>query len=327
MKAVLCKAYGPPESLVLEDIPSPEVGKGKLKVRVRACGVNFPDTLIIKGEYQVRPDRPFSPGSEVAGEVLEAGEGVDGFKPGDRVIAVPGWGGFAEEVVVAANRVTPLPDTMDFVTGSVFSMVYGTSYHALVQRARLQPGETLLVLGASGGVGLAAVELGKILGARVIAAGGDLGKLEKTREYGADELVSYDEVRLRDRVKELTDGRGADVIYDAVGGDPFAEATRCIAWKGRILVVGFASGEIPQFPIHLALLKGCELVGVFWGAFVEREPEINAANFEKLFALHAEGKIRPHVSATYPLEEAVDALNALLDRRVVGKIALTVGDG
>lgn len=323
MRAVLCKSHGPPESLVVEDIPSPPAGEGEVKIRVRACGVNFPDTLIIQGKYQFKPELPFSPGSEVAGEVIEIGAGVEGRTVGERVLAVTGWGGFAEEVVVDAGRVLPLPESMDDVTGAAFAMAYGTSYHALVQRAELRPGETLLVIGASGGVGLAAVELGKVLGARVIAAGGSLEKLERTRDFGADELVSYAEENLKERVKALTGGKGADVIYDAVGGDAFDQAIRCINWKGRLLVVGFASGRIPQLPANLVLLKGCQVVGVFWGAFREREPEVSARNFEELFRLHAKGRIRPHVSGTFPLEEASTALNAMLDRKVVGKIVLT----
>lgn len=327
MRAVLCRELGPPERLIVEEVPAPHPGPGEVAIEVHACGVNFPDTLIIQGKYQFRPDLPFSPGSEVAGIVRETGEGVEDLRGGDRVLAVTGWGGFAEEVAVPRTRVLPLPDGMDLRTGAAFAMAYGTSYHALVQRGRLQPGETLLVLGAAGGVGLAAVELGRALGARVIAAGRDPDRLERTRAFGADAIVTYAEANWKDRVKDLTDGRGADVIYDAVGGAVFDEALRCIAWRGRILVVGFASGTIPAIPANRILLKGCEVVGVFWGAFREREPERNADNFRALFQLHAEGRIRPQVSATFPLEDATGALEALLARRVLGKIILTVDRG
>ncbi|MEX1256948.1 MAG: NADPH:quinone oxidoreductase family protein [Gemmatimonadota bacterium] len=327
MRAILCKEHGPPERLVLEEVESPSPGKGEVRIGVRACGVNFPDTLIIQGKYQFKPDLPFSPGSEISGEVLEVGAGVEGMSVGHRVLAVTGWGGFAEEVVTDAKRVLAMPDEMDDATGAAFAMAYGTSYHALVQRGELRSGETLLVIGASGGVGLAAVELGKVLGARVIAAGGSLVKLRAAKELGADEVISYDDGNLKDQVKELTGGQGADVIYDAVGGDAFDQAIRCINWKGRLLVVGFASGRIPQLPVNLVLLKGCQVVGVFWGAFREREAETSAKNFRELFRLYVEGMIHPRVSATYPLERAADALNALLAREVVGKIVLTTGLG
>ncbi len=325
MRAVLCKEHGPPEALVVEEIDSPKPGARQVLIGVRACGVNFPDTLIIEGKYQFQPDMPFSPGGEVAGEVIAVGEEVTEYQSGDRVIAMTGWGGFAEEVLCDVGQVMPLPESMDYITGSAFSMTYGTSYHALVQRADLQPGETLLVLGASGGVGLAAVELGKVLGARVIAAAGSDEKLEVAKEHGADELINYSTEKLKERVKELTGGQGADVIYDPVGGDAFDQAVRCINWNGRLLVVGFASGRIPELRVNLALLKGCQIVGVFWGAFAGREPQTNARNFKELFTLHAEGKIHPHVSQTYSLEKAADALNALLQRKVTGKVVLTTG--
>ncbi len=324
MRAVVCKAYGPPESLVIEELPSPPVGKGQVKVAVRACGVNFPDTLIIEGKYQFKPEMPFSPGGEVSGTIAEVGEGVTNVKVGDRVLAMTGWGGYAEEVVVDAARVMRIPDSMDFVTAAGFAMTYGTSMHALKQRADLQPGETLLVLGASGGVGLAAVELGRIMGARVIAAGGSDEKLQVAKQYGAEELINYSREDLKERVKELTGGQGADVIYDPVGGDAFDACTRAINWNGRLLVVGFASGRIPQFPVNLALLKGCSIVGVFWGAFRGREPEKDAANFRQMLTWFEEGKLKPHVSHTLPLEKAADAMYMLLRREAVGKIVLTV---
>ena len=325
MKAVMCKEFGPPESLVVEEVESPVVGPGKVKIGVHACGVNFPDTLIIENKYQFKPPLPFSPGGEVAGEILEVGEGVDGWSVGDRVIALCGWGGFADEVAVAAASLVPLPDGMDYVTGAGFSMTYGTSYYALKQRAEIQPGETLLVLGAAGGVGLTAVELGHVMGARVIAAASSDEKLELCRSYGAAECINYSTDNLKERAKELTGGQGADVIYDAVGGDYFDQSIRAINWKGRFLIIGFASGRIPELPVNLALLKGCQVVGVFWGAFTGREPEENARNVAELGELYADGRIKPHVCATYPLEQAAEALNAITERRARGKIILTTG--
>ncbi|WP_290648642.1 NADPH:quinone oxidoreductase family protein [Aquisalimonas sp.] len=323
MRAVLCKEHGPPESLVVEAVASAPVGESDVRIGIHACGVNFPDTLIIRGKYQIQPELPFSPGSEVAGEVLEVGSGVQHLKVGDPVISLTGWGGFAEEVVIGADRVLPMPPSMDYVTGGGFPMVYGTSYHALKQRAGLAAGETLLVLGASGGVGLAAVELGKAMGARVIAAASSGEKLQVAKEHGADALVNYAEDSLKDTVKELTDGKGADVIYDPVGGEACEQSLRCINWNGRLLIVGFASGAIPKIPANLPLLKGSSVVGVFWGDFVRRQPQDNARNFQELFALHAEGKLKPHVWKSYPLEQAGEALNALLSRKATGKIVLT----
>jgi NADPH2:quinone reductase len=325
MKAVMCKKFGPPESLVIEDVPVAAVGTKQVRIGVHACGVNFPDTLIIQDKYQFKPPLPFTPGGEVAGEVIEVGAGVTRLKVGDRVIAMVGWGGFAEELVVDEERTMPVPRGMDLVTAAGFTMTYGTSYHALEQRARLSPGETLLVLGAAGGVGLAAVELGRLMGARVIAAASSAEKLAICREYGADETVNYDAESLKDRVKELTSGQGADVIYDAVGGDYFDQAIRCINWKGRLLVVGFASGRIPQLPVNLVLLKGCSIVGVFWGAFTGREPDVNARNLQKLGHWYEEGKLKPHVCKTYPLERAAEALNDIINRKAKGKIVLATG--
>jgi len=323
MKAVICKQFGPPESLVVEDVASVALGPKQVRIGVHACGVNFPDTLIIQDKYQFKPPLPFTPGGEVAGEVIEVGSEVTRVKVGDRVIAMVGWGGFAEELVVEAERMMPVPRGMDLVTAAGFTMTYGTSYHALEQRARLCPGETLLVLGAAGGVGLAAVELGRLMGARVIAAASNAEKLALCREYGADETVNYDAEPLKDRVKELTGGHGADVIYDAVGGDYFDQAMRCINWNGRLLVVGFASGRIPQLPVNLVLLKGCSVVGVFWGAFTGREPEANARNLDTLGQWYEQGKLKPYVCKTYPLERVGEALNDILERRAKGKIVLT----
>ncbi|SFP71253.1 NADPH2:quinone reductase [Variovorax sp. PDC80] len=326
MRAVLCKQFGPPSSLVVEDVPSPVAGPGRLVVSVKACGVNFPDTLIIQGQYQFKPELPFSPGGEVAGIVKAVGEGVTRFKPGDRVIAATTWGGYAEEVVAEAARTLPMPDGMDFATAAAFTLTYGTSHHALKDRAVLQPGETLLVLGAAGGVGLAAVELGKAMGARVIAAASSPAKLAVCRDHGADELIDYAAEDLRERIKALTGGRGVDVVYDPVGGDYSEPALRGMAWRGRFLVVGFAAGRIPSLPLNLPLLKGCAVLGVFWGAFTRNEPELNAANLRELMQWVGDGRLRPHVSARYPLERAADALDDLVQRRVHGKVVLTTED-
>lgn len=324
MKAVLCKAFGPAETLVLEEVASPEPKKNEVLIDVHAAGVNFPDTLIIEGKYQFKPPFPFSPGGEAAGTVAAVGEKISHLKPGDRVMALTGWGSFAEQVAVPGYNVMPIPKGIDFNSAAAFGMTYGTSMHALKQRANLQPGETLLVLGASGGVGLAAVEIGKAMGARVIAAASSDEKLEVAKAAGADLLINYSTSSLKEKVKELTGGQGADVIYDPVGGDLFDEAVRSIAWNGRLLVVGFASGRIPELPVNLALLKGAAVVGVFWGSFAQRQPQDNLANFQQLFAWHAEGKLKPLVSQTFPLERAAEAINALGQRKAVGKVVVTV---
>jgi NADPH2:quinone reductase len=322
MKAVLCKEYGPPESLVIEDIPSPRPGKGQVVITVKACGVNFPDTLIIEGKYQFKPALPFSPGGEVSGIVKELGEGVNTVKVGDRVIAFTGWGGFAEEVVTQAAKLIPIPDDIDFATAASFTLVFGTAHHALKDRAHIKPGETLLVLGAAGGVGLASVELGKLMGARVIAAASSDEKLEVCKQYGADDVINYTNEDLRERVKSLTGGNGVDVIVDPLGGNYSEPALRSIAWKGRFLVIGFAAGDIPRIPLNLTLLKGCSIVGVFWGSFTEHEPRRNQENLQELLTWLAQGKLKPHISATYPLERAAGALNDVLNRRVKGKVVL-----
>ncbi|MDF2642029.1 MAG: NADPH:quinone oxidoreductase family protein, partial [Pseudomonas sp.] len=314
MKAVLCKALGRASGLVLEDIANPIVKSNEILLDVHAAGVNFPDTLIIEGKYQFKPPFPFSPGGEAAGVVAAVGEKVHSFKPGDRVMALTGWGSFAEQVAVPSYNTLPIPPKMDFNTAAAFSMTYGTAMHALKQRANLQPGETLLVLGASGGVGLAAVEIGKAMGARVIAAASSREKLEVASAAGADELVDYSEASLKDELKRLTNGDGADVIFDPVGGDLFDQAMRAIAWNGRLLVIGFASGRIPELPANIALLKGASVVGVFWGSFAQRQPEDNTANFAQLFAWFEEGLIKPLVSMTYPLELAGEAIESLRAR-------------
>ncbi|SPO69408.1 NADPH:quinone oxidoreductase family protein [Pseudomonas sp. JV241A] len=324
MKAVLCKALGPAQNLVLEDVASPVPKKNEILLDVQAAGVNFPDTLIIEGKYQFQPPLPFSPGGEAAGVVSAVGEKAGNLKVGDRVMALTGWGSFAEQVAVPAYNVLPIPAQMDFTTAAAFGMTYGTSMHALSQRGQLKAGETLLVLGASGGVGLAAVEIGKAMGARVIAAASSAEKLAVAKAAGADELINYSEASLKDEIKRLTGGNGADVIYDPVGGDLFDQAVRGIAWNGRLLVVGFASGRIPELPVNLALLKGAAVLGVFWGAFAQRQPADNAANFQQLFAWFAEGKLKPLVSQTFPLAEAGAAIEMLGQRKAVGKLVVTM---
>lgn len=324
MKAVLCKAYGPPESLVIEDIEPLKPGKGQVVISVKACGVNFPDTLIIQGKYQSRPPLPFIPGNEVAGTVKEIGEGVERVKVGDQVMAFTGLGGFAEEVVADAAHLIPMPRGMDFITASAFVLTYGTSHHALKDRAQLKPGETLLVLGASGGVGIAAVELGKVMGAHVIAAASTSEKLEVSKQHGADEVINYGAEDLKDRVKQLTGGKGVDVAFDPVGGNYSEPVLRGMAWKGRFLVIGFAAGDIPRIPLNLPLLKGCSIVGVFWGTFTEREPEHNSENLQELLTWFSEGKLKPHISTTYPLESAAQALNDIMNRKVTGKAVLVI---
>lgn len=322
MKALLCKAFGPVDSLVVEEIPSPEPGAKQLVIEVKAAGVNFPDALIVQGKYQFKPPFPFSPGGELAGIVRKVGSAVTTFNPGDAVMAITGHGAFAEEALVDASRAIPLPGDANLEAAAAFMFAHGTSYHALMDRAALRAGETLLVLGAAGGVGLAAVELGKLMGARVIAAASSEEKLALCRSRGAEATINYATEDLRERVKALTDGRGVDVVYDPVGG-PYSElALRSIAWGGRFLVVGFAAGEIPKIPLNLALLKGCSIVGVFWGDFTRREPERNAANIQELLGWLQSGRVSPLISARYPLERAVEALRDVLDRKVTGKAVI-----
>ena len=325
MKAVVCKQHGPPESLVYEELPSPKPGAGEVVISVKAASVNFPDVLIIQNKYQFKPPLPFSPGSELAGVVKEVGSGVTAFRPGDRVMAFTTYGAFAEEVKTEASRLLPLPEKMDFVTGAAFVLTYGTSDHALRDRAALKEGETLLVLGAAGGVGLAAIEIGKALGARVIACASSDEKLAVCRQHGADEGINYASEDLRERIKVLTEGRGIDVVYDAVGG-PYSEpAFRSLAWRGRLLVVGFAAGDIPKLPLNLPLLKGASVVGVFWGDFARREPKAFAASMQQLGRWYAEGRLKPHVSQTLPLARAADAIKLLASRQAKGKVVVTMG--
>lgn len=323
MKAILCKQYGPAESLVIEDMPSPTAKGSGVKIRVRAAGLNFPDTLIIEGKYQLKPSMPFSPGGEMAGEVLAVGEKVTRFKVGDRVMGLTGYGAFAEEIVVPEAQLIPTPDGMSDQEAAAFSMVYGTSYHALKQRADIQPGEKLLVLGASGGVGLATVELGKIMGAHVIAAASSADKLAVAQEAGADELINYTEENLKDAVKARA-RQGVDVVYDPVGGEFTEQALRCMAWKGRHLIIGFAAGDIPKIPANLPLLKGCSVVGVFWGNFTMQEPKVNMQNIMELLQMYGQGKLKPRVSEVFEFDDYAKALNALTERRAKGKIVLNI---
>ena len=322
MKAVLCKEWGPADRLVIEDLPARSPGPGEVRVRVRAAGVNFPDVLIIQKKYQVQPPLPFTPGSEAAGEVLEVGEGVTHVRPGDRVMAYAGVGCFAEEVVARADAVLPIPDAMSFDTAAAFTLTYGTSWHAIRDRAALQPGETMLVLGAAGGVGLAAIEIGKAIGARVIAAASTPEKLAICREHGADATIAYESEDLREAIKRETGGRGPDVIYDPVGGRFTEPAFRSIAWRGRYLVIGFAAGQIPSLPLNLALLKGASIVGVFWGDFTRREPARHLEGMREMFGWLQSGTLRPHVSARYPLEAVSQALEDMAGRKVTGKILI-----
>lgn len=324
MKAVLCKEFGTPDKLVVEEVDSPKVTGGEVKIKVRACGVNFPDVLMIQGLYQVKPPFPFSPGLEVAGDVIEVGAGVDHVNVGDRVIATLQYGGFAEEVVVPAMMILPMPDNMSYEHGAGFPLVYGTSHVALAHRGKLQANETLLVLGAAGGVGLTAVELGKLMGAKVIAAASTPEKLALTQDYGADEIIQYTEENLRDRVKELTNGKGADVVFDPVGGDMFDMAVRRVAWEGRYLVIGFASGRIPELPVNIALLKNASIVGVFWGAYLMNDPSVITNSFQQLLGWYAEGKLKPHIHKTFPIDDASSAILELMERRAMGKVLVTM---
>jgi NADPH:quinone reductase len=325
VKAVLVKEYGQPEQIGIADVPGKHAGRGEVVVAVKACGVNFLDALMVRGNYQTKPPLPMTPGAEIAGIVKEVGAGVAGLPLGTRVFAVLGHGGYAQEAVVDAARAFAIPERMDFVTAAAFPIAYATSHYALRERAQLKAGETLLVLGAAGGVGLSAVEIGALMGARVIACASSEEKLALCRQYGAQELLNYAKSDLRERVRELTGGKGVDVVYDPVGG-AFAEpAVRSLGFEGRYLVIGFASGEIPKIPLNLVLLKTTSIVGVFWGAYSQARPEQSAANMSELLAWYNEGRLRPHVSATYPLEGYREALAAVTNRRVKGKVVLVTG--
>lgn len=324
MRAILCSDWGEPETLTLGEAPSPVAGPGEVSVRVRAAGVNFADIVMVRGQYQEKPTLPFSPGLEAAGEVLTVGAGVTGIAPGDRVMAVPGVGAFAEEVVAPADGVFPLPEGMDFITAAAFPIAYGTSYLALTDRGALQAGETLLVLGAGGGVGLTAVECGKALGATVIAAASTQEKLDLAKAHGADHGINYVDEDLRAAVRRLTEGRGADVVYDPVGGEASKAAMRSLARKGRLLVIGFAAGDIPQFPANYLLVKHISVVGVYWGSYRVNEPELFRASFDELTKWYAEGRLKPHVSQVFPLARAPEALGVMDGRRATGQLVIDI---
>ncbi|MHB8528020.1 MAG: NADPH:quinone oxidoreductase family protein [Caulobacteraceae bacterium] len=331
MRAMMSTTVGGPETLALQELPPPQAKPGWAVVEVKACGVNYPDVLIIEDKYQFKPQRPFAPGGEISGIVKAVGEGVRHLKPGDRVLGNTGWGGMAEELALDAARLVPIPDAMPFDEAAAFLMTYGTSYYALKDRGHLKAGETLLVLGAGGGVGLAAVELGKALGARVIAAASSKEKVALAKARGAEEGVVYPsgpfdrdgQKALADLFKQACGPAGAEVIYDGVGGDYAEAALRCIAWEGRFLVIGFPAG-IPRIPLNLALLKGADIVGVFWGSAVSRDPASHQRNVNELLALYAAGKIRPHVSEHFPLARAGEAIAHLAGRRALGKVVVTV---
>jgi NADPH2:quinone reductase len=324
MKALVCEQYGPPESLVIKDCPDPEPAAGELLVDIQAGGINFPDVLSIAGTYQVKTPLPFTPGNEAAGIVSGIGAGVSRFKPGDRVILTPTSGAFAEKCTVSEKLCLPLPKSMSFEQGAGFTITYATTYHAFNQSTRVQPGETVLVLGAAGGVGITAVELAKAMGARVIAAASSEEKLEFAREAGADETINYSTSSLRDAVKELTDGKGVDVVYDPVGGELAQMALRSLAWHGRYLVIGFASGDIPGLPANIALLKEASIIGVWWGTWARHNPDDAKRNMLELAGLVAKGKITPRVTESYPLERFADAFAAITERRARGKVILTM---
>jgi NADPH:quinone reductase len=324
MKALLCRQFGPPDRLAIGVVADPVAGPGEAVIAVRAASVNFPDVLIIDNKYQVKPPLPFSPGSELAGIVRDVGHDVTTLKVGDRVMAFTLYGAFAEAVKVDAAAVFPIPDGMDFVTAAALLMTYGTMDHALRDRGAVRPGETVLVLGAAGGIGIAAIEIAKALGARVIACASTEEKLAACRAHGADATINYAAEDLRERIKVLTEGRGVDVIADPVGGPYTEPALRSIAWRGRLLVVGFAAGEIPKIALNLTLLKGCAIVGVFWGGFLQRERAAFADSIAQLGKWYAEGKLKPHVSATFPLDRAVDALQLMASRKVIGKVVITI---
>lgn len=330
MKAMLSTAPGGPETLELTETPTPDPAKGQVRIRIRAAGLNFPDTLIIRDLYQMKPPRPFAPGGEIAGDVEAIGDGVTNLKVGDRVLALTGIGGFASHILIDANSAVKIPDVMPYEDAACFIFTYGTSHHGLKDRAQLKAGEIVLVLGAAGGVGAAAVELAKAAGAKVIAAVSSEEKASFCRDIGADETIVYPlemdreaQKSFSNEIKALSGGKGVDVVYDAVGGNYAEPAIRALAWKGRFLVVGFPAG-IPKIPLNLTLLKGAQIVGVFWGASVRSEPESHTENMRELFEMYASGQVKPRISASFPLEKAADALVMMQDRKVLGKVVLTV---
>ncbi len=326
MRAVLCREYGAIHRLAVADVPEPPLGPGQVLIDVRAAGVNFGEMLMVLGQYQEKPPLPFTPGFEAAGVVRQIGDGVTAVKPGDRVMATLPWGGYAEVVVAPAGAVFATPPTMDFVTAAGFPIAYGTAYGAFAWRAKLQAGETVLVLGAAGGVGLAAVEVAAAMGATVIAAAGGDAKCALARAHGAAHTVDYRREDLREGVRALTAGRGADVVFDPVGGDAFAQALRAVAWGGRILVIGFASGSVPQIPANRVLVKNIDIVGFLWGSYRARRPELLAPAFARLGGWHAEGRLKPVVSHRLKLTDAAEAYRLLRERRATGKIVLEIRD-
>lgn len=325
MRALICEEYGSAELLVIAEWELPELKSDEVCIDVRAAGINFPDSLMIAGKYQVKPPLPFVPGGECAGVISAVGDKVKDFKVGDRVIAMPGMAAFAEKVNVKEHLLVPMPDKLSFEQAAGFCITYATSYYALKQRAAIKEGETLVVLGAAGGVGVTAIQLGKAMGARVIACASTDKKLEFCKMVGADELINYSTENLKERIKELTNGRGADVIFDPVGGDFTEEAYRSIAWSGRYLVIGFASGDIPRLPMNLPLLKAGDIMGIFWGSWAQRDPEANLRNFAELLQMVEEGKLNPLTTEIYPFEEYVQAFAAITERRARGKVIFTLG--
>ncbi|GGE38582.1 NADPH:quinone oxidoreductase [Marinicauda pacifica] len=323
MRALVCEEFAPYEELSVHDVPDPELAEGMVMVDVKAAGVNFPDVLLVEGKYQMKPPTPFVPGMEASGVVSALGEGVQGVEIGQRVIVATMLGAFAEKVPAAANQLVPMPDSMSFEEGAAFTTIYGTSYHALKQRADLKKGETILVLGAAGGVGLATVQIAKAMGATVIAAASSAEKLQIASDAGADHLINYAEDDLKKAVKELTGGKGVDVVYDPVGGDLAEPALRATGWGARYLVIGFAAGDIPKIPLNLVLLNSRDIRGVFWGSWAGQFPRENAQNIKELFDLYEAGKIKPRISASYDLEEFKQAFADIMERRVKGKVVLT----
>jgi NADPH2:quinone reductase len=324
MRALLCRQLGSLDNLEIGETDAPKLGAGQVRIAVKASGVNFPDILMVEGKYQVKPDLPFVPGLELAGDVVECAPDVARLRPGQRVMAFARFGGaHADEAVLPAGIVTPIPDAMDYVTAAAFPVAHGTAHFALAHRAALKPGETLLVLGAAGGVGLAAVEVGKHLGARVVAAASTDEKLAVAKEHGADAVVNYKNDSLRDQVREMTGGKGVDVVFDPVGGDAFQQSVRCIGWEGRILVIGFASGDIPHVAANMILVKNFSVTGVVFGEHSYRYPDDTRKRLTELLAVYADGRFNPRVMATHPLAEGQQAILALAERRAVGKVVLT----
>ena len=322
MKAIVCNAFGPVENLEYKEVADPKAGKGQVVVDIKACGVNFPDGLIVQGLYQMKPEVPFIPGNEVAGVIIELGEGVKHLKVGQRVIALCMLGGYAEKVACAATHVMSIPDEISFDEAAGLVTAHATAHHGLKQRANIQPGETLLVTGAAGGTGLAAVQIGKQMGATVIAVCSTQEKLDMAKANGADILINYSEVDLKTAIKEVTNGKGVDVVYECVGGDAFNACSRSMAWNGRLLVVGFAGGTIPEFPVNLALVKGYSVIGVFWGSFTQHQPQDFAQNMRELLTWYVQGKVKVVVDEALPLAQAKDALNKVMGREVKGKMSL-----